>query len=105
MVCRDLEVIILKLAEVGLHLNSTKCEVIATPGADLQPLNTILAEYKLLYPDEATLPGAPLSSEASSSVAEEKLQALTLMSRRLRDVEPHCALFLLKNCLWLPKLM
>ena len=105
MVCRDLEVIIPKLAEAGLHLNRTNCEVITTPRVDLQPLNSILTEYKLLLPDKATLLGAPLSSEASSSVAEEKLQALTLMSQRLRDVEPHCALFLFKNCLWLPKVM
>ena len=105
IVSRDLSRLIPKLAEIGLSLNATKCEVIAGPGTDLTTLNTVMGEYKLLNPAQVTLLGAPLTPDASSGVAEEKLAALTLLTQRLRDLEPHAAFFLLKNCLWLPKLL
>ena len=105
VVCRDIAEIVPRLSEIGLDLNQAKCEVICAPGTELGPLNAILSEYRLLSPQQTTLLGAPLSKEASSLVAKEKLEDLSRTIQRLREVEPHAAFFLLKNCLWLPKLL
>ena len=102
---QDLQSVIPLLSDIGLELNRTKCELISLPETDVRPVTSVLAEYKLIPPEEATLLGAPLSPEAATVCAEGKLKDFTLSAQRIRDVEPHAAFFLLKNSLWLPKLL
>ena len=39
------------------------------------------------------------------TIFNQKLKAILLMKKRLKHVSSHCALFLLKNCFLIPKLM
>ncbi|GAV03777.1 hypothetical protein RvY_14157 [Ramazzottius varieornatus] len=61
----------------------------------------------VIFPDRNTLTllGAPVISEAIPSVLEKKIRQAELMTTRLEKISAHQALFLLKNCLSLPKLL
>ena len=55
--------------------------------------------------DTATLLGAPLFHSALSSSLRSKIHVLERLTSRLECLHAHDALFLLKNCLAIPKLM
>ena len=59
---------------------------------------------KILSNANLTLLGAPLTKEASDEIMRSKLEALQRMGERLRMIDAHDALFLLKNCFAIPKL-
>ena len=59
---------------------------------------------KLLSKDNLTLLGAPIFPEAIESILGTKLENLTLMVNRLKEIDAHDALFLLRNCFSMPKL-
>ena len=53
----------------------------------------------------AILLGTAISDEAVRGVLEAKLQDLKRLSSRLLDLDAHDALFLLRNCFAIPKLL
>ena len=63
-----------------------------TPGVKLQNKNNL------------TLLGSPIFPEAIESILEPKLENLILMATRLKEIDAHDALFLLRNCFSMPKL-
>ena len=60
---------------------------------------------KLIPQDNISLLGAPIHKNATSAILGKKLDELKLMSKRLLDLDAHDALFLLKNCFFIPKLL
>ena len=52
-----------------------------------------------------TLLGAPIKDEACDTVLRAKLEDLKLMGERLKTIDAHDALFLLRNCCAIPKLI
>ncbi|GAU94935.1 hypothetical protein RvY_06633 [Ramazzottius varieornatus] len=111
LVSRDFQTIVEIGASLGLELNTSKCEFVVCGGAPTQQQVT-RQKMKLLcpgviFPDKETLTilGAPVFPEAIPPVLEKKIQQAELMTTRLQNISAYQALFLLKNCLSLPKLL
>ena len=54
---------------------------------------------------EIELLGSALGLISIETIFNQKLKAILLMRERLKHVFSHCALFLLKSCFLIPKLM
>lgn len=54
---------------------------------------------------DLTLLASPKTESAVSSILEKKADMYQLLSSRLQLINPHTALFLLKNCLAVPYIM
>ncbi|GAV09548.1 hypothetical protein RvY_19063 [Ramazzottius varieornatus] len=111
LVRRDFQTIVEIGASLGLELNTSKCDFVVCGGTPTQQQVT-RQKMKLLcpgviFPDKETLTllGAPVFPEAIPPVLEKKIQQAELMTTRLEEISAHQALFLLKNCLSLPKLL
>ena len=107
----DFAKIIEESRALGLEVNDEKCEIYF-PDESHPDKQRIMGEFKALAPkiklvtDETlTLLGAPIHAAAIDGVLTEKLDHLSLMAERLESLDSHDALFLLKNCFALPKLM
>ena len=70
-----------------------------------QSFRVLAPNIKVLEDESLTLLGAPILDEATDGVLSKKLEDLALMMKRLKTIDSHDALFLLKNCFSLPKLM
>lgn len=110
-VLKDLQTVIDGAAEAGLELNLGKCELFIS-GGDLEEQQHILADFHelsdsfvLLTADELTLLGAPLLRDAIPARLQKATIQAETMTSRLDCLPSHQALFLLKNCLSLPKLL
>ena len=53
---------------------------------------------KVVERNELKLLGAPIFPEAIESVLEPKIENLALMTDRLKQIDPHEAMFLLRHC-------
>ena len=60
---------------------------------------------ELLTDETLTLLGAPIKEAAVGKVLKEKLEDLERMGERLKEIDAHDALFLLRNSFAIPKLM
>ena len=58
---------------------------------------------KVVERNELKLLGAPIFPEAIKSVLEPKIENLALMTDRLKQIDPHEAMFLLRHCYGIPK--
>ena len=109
MVAHDVELIRQEGAKIGLKLNATKCELIL-PDQSTNPYRSVISptftNFALVPLSQATLLGAPitdglaLSTSLSSAVTD-----LTKAIERLRHLDAHYALILLRACFSAPKLM
>ena len=112
VVLKDLSRIIEKSAELGLKLNFKKCEIAVLAstaiGADqnlLEPFQQLAPGIRILNKGEMVLLGSPLTEEAISVVLQVKTNALSQLKSRLDLIPAHCALFLLRNSLAIPRLV
>ena len=97
---------------LGLRVNPSKCEVFFTNNADqennaaaLASLQHIAPEIKVTDAENLTLLGAPILREAGEGTFRLKLHNLQLMVERLVHIDAHDAIFLLRHCFSIPKLM
>ena len=72
----------------------------------------ILSEFNSVCPgiivtpkEELELLGAPLGAVSRKRLLEKKVEDFETMSSNLEKVEPHTALFLLRNCFSIPKIL
>jgi hypothetical protein len=92
--------------KLGLIINVTKCEIITDNVEVLQKFRDVAPDIKHVKTAAAMLLGAPIGSEQSvDDVLKAKLEELRRLSNRLSLLHAHDALFLLKNCFSIPKLM
>ena len=108
IVLNDLIAVINSAPKLGLCLNPVKCEVlvIGQPDPDIiQQISTLLPGLKFLDAASVNLLGAPLTPEAIPSAICSKTRDMSLLMERLPSLHSHVALFLLKNCLAIPKLV
>lgn len=111
VVVRDLEKIIPKLAEIGLHINSAKSEIINISQSEegfskaLAEVKKTLCEVRVTPPEALTVLGSPIHSEAIVTSLRSKHSRLEQMVSRLKMLNAHPALFLLRHCLSLPRLL
>ena len=102
----DLQVVEEKAAELGLHLNRQKSDVICR---DPPTLNLILSrapDLMVTSPDKATFLEAPLGDVDSISEAIlEKTRKLRIMGNRLQYLHAHDAFLLLRHSITIPRLL
>ncbi|XP_043202745.1 uncharacterized protein LOC122370853 [Amphibalanus amphitrite] len=110
-VCRDLERLIPALSARGLVVNPTKCEIILPRCCSehqtrsiIERLHTFIPGAALVKDIEARMLGAPMMDAAAEKVMAEKKNDLERMVDRLQHIDAHSAFYLLRNCLWIPKL-
>jgi hypothetical protein len=107
-VLADLKTIQDASAELGLHLNPAKCELWVI-GVDEQvvvdSISELLPGIRIRALEDCMLLGAPLTPEAIPSAFMEKIEEVKRLTSRLPSLQAHSALFLLKNCFSIPKLV
>ena len=108
----DLSKIIEAAANLGLELNSSKCELVFLGCPDYHLKASILSDFNRICPKievtdlkDLVILGAPIGGEARRTLLTGKKQELDNMCDFLENVDGHHALFLLRNCLSLPKLL
>ena len=109
----DLQVVISTAADIGLAVNTQKCEVLVLD--DAWPLDQRLATYmdfqriapgiRIMERPTAQLLGAALFPEGVDSVLTDKIRQLETLVGRLVQLDRHDALFILKNCFAIPRLI
>jgi hypothetical protein len=63
----------------------------------------LLPGVKILSRSECHLLGAPLTTKAIPQALKEKIATVSLLVARLSGLQPHMKIFILKNCLSIPK--
>ena len=64
----------------------------------------IIPGASVLSEDQQSVLGAPLTAAAAGASARHKREDLVRMIGRLKRLDAHSALYLLRNSLWLPNL-
>ena len=109
-VCSNVRSLVGRLGELGLKVNSEKCELLTLHHSANEERETldmfrgVLPRIRLVPVTEATLLGAPLSEEGVDAALRSGQQKLERMVSRLELVEGHQGFTLLRNCLAIPKL-
>ena len=94
---------------LGLEINPGKCEILLIrPMGDVDStigkFRELAPQIKEISMDNLTLLGSPIMVEAIDGVLQSKLESFQLMCDRLKLLDPHDALFLLRHAFSLPKL-
>ena len=91
---------------IGLVLNEDKCEIVTDDVSVVASMKAVMPNIRHIASGEAVLLGAPVGDEAAvDSVLSSKLAVFRLLASRLTSLNAHDALFLLKNCFSIPKLL
>ena len=97
---------------MGLEVNPQKCELVFLGCPSNKQKQSILSKFSEVCPGvqvtalkDLVVLGAPISSAALESTVEEKTQVFKAFSQKLQRIDAHYALFLIKNCLHMPKLL
>ena len=90
---------------LGLHLNVAKSELISYSTSAGPTLISAFPGLQFVIPDQATLLGSPLGSEAMRSCLEEQLHQLKLIGDRLCHLQMHDAITILRHSFTIPKLL
>ncbi|OXA58286.1 Retrovirus-related Pol polyprotein from type-2 retrotransposable element R2DM [Folsomia candida] len=98
--------------EVGLHLNTTKCEVGILGVVDDQTRDEIFELFRStapgiqkISPESAMLLGVPLTDEAIPTILGAKTEEMEKISTRLLKLSSHSAFFLLRASISTPRLI
>lgn len=111
VVLADVTTIIESAHMYGLELNWGKCEVFYTGGstADQEAVvaNTLAISplIRIVKDDSLELLGSRITFDAIPSAIDKKTFRLRTMAGKLEMLPGHQALFLLRNCLNLPRLL
>jgi hypothetical protein len=107
-VLNDFHTIIKMAAEIGLKVNTSKCEIFfcsqRIDSSIVSKFEKICPGIRITSKDDLQLLGAPIFEEAHVHHFKIKQHKLNLLISRLEQINPHVAYFLLKNCLFIPKM-
>ncbi|XP_055332311.1 uncharacterized protein LOC129584218 [Paramacrobiotus metropolitanus] len=110
-VIRNFLLLIEKAKTIGLEVNIAKCEVFLCGGTEAQRTSAAY-DFTNLFPgiaivsaDKLNLLGSSLLPAAVIPMINDKISQLGVMCGRLQLIPKHQALFLLKNCLGVPKIV
>lgn len=105
VVLHDFSTIIKKCRDVGLNVNFSKCELYFC-GAQNNYIATefhkISSSIKIV--NDLSLLGAPISDNCLSSIFDNKFEEVSTLLERVKSLKSHIAYYLLKHCLFIPKL-
>ena len=105
-VLHDLNIVEREGAELGLHLNYRKSEVIGVDKDTRDAILSFLPGARVVDPLRATLLGSPIGDVSSISITlREKIKLLETLGGRLKHLFTHDALILLRHSLAIPKLL
>ena len=93
---------------IGLILNPKKCALLVMNEPNVAAIDEIcrlLPGLRILTPGDCELLGAPLTDEALPAALEKKTQQIKLLAARLPLLASHASIFILKNCLSIPKMV
>ena len=92
---------------LGLVLNPSKCELFKINPSSTRVINSgkEFPGVKEIGCQELKLLGAPILPEANEDALAPKLDTLRVMTERLKLLKRHDALFLLRQCFAMPKIM
>ena len=97
---------------MGLEVNPQKCELVFLGCPSNEQKQSILSKFSEVCPgvqvtelEDLVVLGAPIGSAALESTVEEKTQVFQAFSQKLQRIGAHYALFLIKNCLHMPRLL
>jgi len=108
VVATDVKVILAKSSAIGLQLNPAKCELYVLDNPDSEgvaEIERLLPGIQTLKSSELELLGAPLTVDALPAALDAKVAQIRRLADRLPLLKSHAALFLLKNCLSMPKMV
>ena len=102
----DLETVRRVGPTIGLVLNEDKCEIVTDDVSVVASMKAVMPNIRHIPCGEAVLLGAPVGNEtAVDTVLSSKLAVFRRLASRLTSLNAHDALFLLKNCFSIPKLL
>jgi hypothetical protein len=108
IVLNDLRNLIELAAEIGLKVNTDKCEIFFNSKNEdtsiIQQFEKICPGIRIVSSNDLQLLEAPIFEEAYIQQFRIKEQKIKLLISRLDHLNPHVAYFLLKNCLFIPRL-
>ncbi|CAG9135278.1 unnamed protein product [Plutella xylostella] len=108
VVIEDLKILVEGFGDLGLRLNSQKCELFSCSGDVPQELRSELESVipGVVYVDKAefTLLGAPIFPEGIPAVLMSKLNTLLATKPHLKHLSAHVALTILRGSLSMPRL-
>ncbi|XP_055332179.1 uncharacterized protein LOC129584100 [Paramacrobiotus metropolitanus] len=107
----NFELLIAEAEKIGLSVNLSKCELFICGGSDVQRESTA-AIFQTKFPslsvvskEKLSLLGSPLLPTGVAPVIKKRVEEVKNMCERLVLIPKHQALFLLKNCLGVPKIV
>ena len=102
---RDINTIIEAESSTGLRLNPAKCKIIMDDFSFIETMH-VIKDFIRVQKDQMTLLGAPVSrGHAMDKLLQEKVDDLDRSICRLKYLQAHDALVLLKNSLSMPCLL
>jgi hypothetical protein len=102
----DLEAVRRLGPKIGLVLNEDKCEIVTDDVGVVASMKAVMPNIRHIPCNEAVLLGAPIGGDtAVGAVLCSKLTVFRRLASRLTSLNAHDALFLLKNCFSIPKLL
>ena len=97
---------------MGLEVNPQKCKLVFLGRPSNEQKQSILSKFSEVYIgvqvtefEDLVVPGAPIGSAALESTVEEMTQVFKAFSQKLQRIDAHYALFVIKNCLHMPRLL
>ena len=109
-VCADLQQLIPAMARIGLDVNPAKCEVLisnigaASLSVTKEKLHELIPGAAVITDSQKMVLGAPLTRSAAETALAKKKEELDRLCSRLHLLDSHSAFYLLRHCLWLPRL-
>ena len=110
-VMSDLSSIVSSSSELGLAVNPSKCEILALSCSAEEShslysaCDSIASGISIMTHASAQLLGSAIFPDGLTSVLEDKNKKLCRLLERLKLLDRHDALFLLKNCIAIPRLL
>ena len=101
----DLKKIIDSKKSLGLTVKLSKCELMLLDSQSNIDSALEFPGIKVIQPEDLTLLGAPVLPCANQKILSAKLDNLKTLTDRLKLLHEHDALYLLKNCMAIPKLL
>ena len=97
---------------MGLKVNPQKCELVFLGCPSNDQKQSILSKFSEVCPgvqvaelEDLVVLGVPIASKALESTVEEKTQVFQAFPQKLQGIDAHYALFLIKNCLYMLRLL
>lgn len=110
-VLSDLSIVLSLSAEIGLSVNTNKCEVFALSSSDdvsesfYHNFDSIAPGISVMSRDTAVILGTAVFNDGVTFTLEDKVCKLSCLIERLKLLDRHDAFFLLKNCVAIPRLL